>query len=397
MPSTSSNALPTGSNRAALRFIVALGIVSFFADVTYEGARSVVGPFLGGLGATAAQVGLVAGAGEMLAASLRYVSGRLADRSRAYWAFVFAGYGINIVAVPALALVGSWQAAALLVAAERIGKSLRGPSRDVLLSGATAQVGHGLGFGLHTAMDQAGAVVGPLIVVAAVARSGGFGAAFVMLALPAALAVAALTVARRLRPALLPEPAVAPAEHPPRAFWTYVAAASLLGIGFADFAILAFHFDRTALAAAAAIPLLYALAMAMDAGGALLFGRLFDKAGVGAITAGIALSLPALPLGFLGGRALVVPAVLCWGLGMGVMDGTLRAGVARLAPLSKRGTAYGAYNAVFGVAWFAGSLIMGILYDRSRPALVLFGLTAQLLAALLFLSLHRQLAPLPKK
>jgi hypothetical protein len=147
-------ATPTERRAAALRFIVCLGIVSLFADMTYEGAHSIIGPYLKDLGASALVVATVAGIGEMLGASLRFFSGRYADRTRAYWTITFCGYAMNVIAVPALAFAGNWQTAALLVIAERTGKALRGPARDVLLSGATQEVGHGWGFGLHSVMDQ---------------------------------------------------------------------------------------------------------------------------------------------------------------------------------------------------------------------------------------------------
>src|SRR5436305_1469945 len=185
---------------AAMRFIVCFGVVSLFADMTYEGAHSIIGPFLKDLGASAAQVGLVAGLGEMLAASLRFFSGRLADRTRAYWTITALGYALNLLVVPTLALAGNWKVAALLVVLERTGKSLRGPARDVLLSEATEVVGHGWGFGIHTAFDQAGAVLGPLMVAFSVARTHNFGPAFWWLALPAAGAFLALVVARSVRP-----------------------------------------------------------------------------------------------------------------------------------------------------------------------------------------------------
>src|ERR1043165_2062366 len=186
--------------KAAYRFIVALGFVSLFADMTYEGAHSVIGPLLKDLGATATEVGIIAGLGEMIAASLRYFSGKLADKTRAYWTITTLGYFLNLVVLPGVAFAGNWQAAALLVVAERTGKSLRGPARDVLLSEATEVVGHGWGFGLHAAMDQIGAVLGPLLVATAVARSHHFGPAFIWLALPAAGAFIALLLARWARP-----------------------------------------------------------------------------------------------------------------------------------------------------------------------------------------------------
>ena len=186
--------------KAAIRFIICLGVVSLFADMTYEGAHSVIGPLLSELGSSATQVGVIAGIGEMFAASLRLFSGRLADKTRAYWTIAIFGYAINIVVVPALAFAGNWKAAALLIIAERTGKALRGPSRDVLLSGATNKVGHGFGFGVHAAFDQAGAVMGPLFVAYAVAKTNHFGPAFLWLIVPAIGAFTAMVVARAINP-----------------------------------------------------------------------------------------------------------------------------------------------------------------------------------------------------
>src|ERR1700729_2072391 len=186
---------------AALGFIVCLGIVSLFADMTYEGAHSIIGPFLGDLNATMLEVAFISGVGEMLGASLRFFSGRFADRTHAYWTITALGYAMNVIAVPALAYAGSWKVAAMLVIAERTGKALRGPARDVLLSEATGEVGHGFGFGLHSIMDQTGAVIGPVVMFFAVARSGEhFGPAFLWLVVPALGTLIALTVARVLHP-----------------------------------------------------------------------------------------------------------------------------------------------------------------------------------------------------
>src|SRR5580658_1771595 len=189
---------PLRKRTSAMRFILCLGVVSLFADMTYEGAHSIIGPYLRDLGATGLQVATIAGVGEMLAASLRFFSGRFADRTQAYWAITFCGYAMNVVAVPALAWAHNWRLAAILIVAERTGKALRGPARDVLLSGATQEIGHGWGFGIHSIMDQTGAVIGPLLMVAAVARSHHFGPAFLWLAFPAVGTLAALLAARLL-------------------------------------------------------------------------------------------------------------------------------------------------------------------------------------------------------
>ena len=231
----------------AIKFILCLGIVSLFADMTYEGAYSIVGPFLKDLGATAAQVGIISGLGEMLAASLRLFSGRFADRTRAYWTIAISGYALNLLVVPAMAFAGNWKTAALLVAVERTGKALRGPARDVLLSEATGKVGHGFGFGVHTAMDQTGAVAGPLLMYAVVAQTSNFSSGFLKLGIPAACALLALLAARAVytRRDPPPKPKAAPQQTLPRVFWVYVAAAGILACGFIDFPLLAYHFQKT--------------------------------------------------------------------------------------------------------------------------------------------------------
>jgi MFS family permease len=376
----------------AMRFIVCLGVVSMFADMTYEGAHSIIGPFLKDLGATATEVGLIAGLGEMLAASLRFFSGRLADRTRAYWLITTLGYALNLLVVPTLAFVGTWQAAALLIVAERTGKSLRGPARDVLLSEATDVVGHGFGFGVHAAFDQAGAVLGPLLMVMAVARTNRFGPGFLWLALPAVGAFAALLVARAVRGDTKAEPPRQVTQAIPQVFWPYIVAAGLLACGFIDFPLLAYHFQKNSLTQPAVIPLLYAGAMGVNGLTALLLGRLFDRYGLTVLACGILVSLMALPLGFLGGTTGAVVGVACWAIGLGAQDATLRSGIAQVVSMKKRGSAFGIFNAVYGVMWFLGSVVMGLLYDHSVIALVIFGVAAQLAAAAMFVYLRRPLA-----
>jgi MFS family permease len=382
----------THERKAAIRFIVCLGAVSLFADMTYEGAYSIMGPYLKDLGATALQVGVIAGVGEMIAASLRFFSGRLADRTRAYWTLALAGYAMNLLVVPALAFVGTWQAAAFLIIAERTGKALRGPARDVLLSDATGKVGHGWGFGLHAAMDQTGAVAGPVLMAVSVARLHHFAPAFLRLAAPAALAFVAMLAARLV----YPENRGTPPDRKsttvlPRVYWIYVAAAGMLALGFLDFPLLSFHFENKSVVRPEFIPLLYALAMGVNGLTALIFGRLFDRFGIVVLAWGILISMLSLPLGFLGGATAVTVAVCCWALGLGVQDASLRSGIAQLVSMNKRGTAFGAFNGVYGIMWFLGSATMGFLYGHSIVALVAFGLAAQLVAAGMFFWLRKPL------
>jgi MFS family permease len=377
---------------AAIRFIVCLGVVSLFADMTYEGAHSIIGPLLQDLGSNAAQVGLIAGLGEMLAASLRFFSGRLADKTRAYWTITILGYGLNVIVIPALAFAGNWQMAALLVVLERTGKAMRGPARDVLLSDATNVVGHGWGFGLHAVFDQTGAMIGPLLMWRAVSKTNTFGPAFLWLGIPAFLTLAALLSARAAFPAQGQPPAQKGSQTIPQVFWYYVAAAGLLACGFADFPLLAFHFKKTGLTDPATIPLLYAGAMAVNGLTALIFGRLFDRFGLPVLSFGILISMLAMPLGFLGGSAGAIAAVGCWATGLGAQDASLRSGIAQVVSMNKRGSAFGAFNGVYGVAWFLGSVVMGLLYDHSLMALVMFGVVAQLAAAVMFFRLRIPLA-----
>ena len=376
----------------ALRFIVCLGVVSLFADMTYEGAYSIIGPLFKELGASAAALGFVSGLGEMIAASLRFFSGRLVDRTRAYWTVAICGYVLNVVVIPAMALAGNWPMLALLVVIERTGKSLRGPARDVLLSEATSKIGHGWGFGVHAAMDQTGAVLGPLFMWAAVMQKQHFGSAFLRLAFPAAGALLALLVARLVYPqAGKGTPKQAKTVTLPRVFWWYVAAAGMLALGYADFPVLAYHFQSTQLVKPADIPLMFAGAMGLEGLAALFFGKLFDRVGIGIFSVGILISLLGLPLGFLGGSTAAVAAVACWAIGMGAQDACLRGGIAQVVSMNKRGSAFGAFNGVFGIGWFLGSATMGALYSHSLYALVAFGAIAQFIAAVMFFRLRAPL------
>lgn len=373
--------------KVAWRFVLLIGLVSFFADMTCEGARSVTGPYLGVLGASATIVGFVAGFGELLGYGLRLASGYLSDRTGRYWPITFVGYGLNLFAVPALALTGRWEIAALLMIAERVGKAIRVPPRDAMLSHASANVGQGKGFGVHEAMDQAGAVVGPLIVAGMLAWRDDYKAAFAILLLPAILAILMLANARRLFPHpsdLEAAPSDLDRRDLPRSFWIYMVAAGLVAVGFADFPLIAFHFQKISLLSASMIPIFFAIAMGVDAIAALVFGNLFDHIGMPALIVATVLSAGFAPLVFFGGVRLALIGVVLWGVGMGAQESVMRAAVAGMAPSDKRGTAFGIFNTGFGVFWFAGSLAMGILYDTSRLWLVIFSVVFQLAAIPLF-------------
>jgi MFS family permease len=363
-----------------------MGVVSLLADATYEGARSVLGPYLLALGASATAVGFVAGLGELVGYGLRLPSGRLADRTCRYWAFTLGGYVVNLACVPALALAGRWETAGLLVVLERAGKAVRTPARDTLLSYAATRLGAGWTFGLHEALDQVGAVAGPLAVAGLLAAGVSFRPALGALAVPALLCLLALALARIQfpRPSDLEGGAARPDTLSPRSLKRYLFAAALVAAGFADFPLLAYHLTRTAVLPPAWTSLLYALAMATDAAAALLLGKWFDRSGPPVLAVGTAVAAAAVPLVVFGGVAGAGVGVALWGAGLGLQESVLRAAVARLVPPERRASAFGLFHTVYGVGWFAGSAAMGALYDLHPGFLAAFAVATQLGAALLF-------------
>ena len=261
---------PPRPRRAALKFVLLIGVVSFFADFTYEGARSITGPLLASLGASGTIVGIVAGFGELAGYGLRVVSGRLAEKTHQFWPITLFGYVIQMAAVPLLALAGNWQTAALLIVIERVGKATRNPPRDVMLSHAAEEMGYGWAFGVHEALDQLGALVGPLVIAVVVARRGQYQSAFAVLAVPAAITLTMLVIARFLYPRperLALSPTRTGSGRLPRVFWVYLVAAALVAAGFADFQLIAYHFEKADAVRDTWIPILYAIAMAVSGAG----------------------------------------------------------------------------------------------------------------------------------
>ena len=379
----------------ALRFVLLLGVVSLFADMTYEAARSITGPYLGILGAGAAEVGIVAGLGEFIGYGLRILSGMISDRTRRYWTITIAGYAINLLAVPALALAGRWETAAVLMMAERLGKAVRTPARDAMLSHAAHDLGRGWAFGVHEAMDQIGAMIGPIIVAGILAWKGSYQYGFAVLAVPAVLALAVLAVARITYPQphdLEPSLYDGKSSGLRSVFWLYLAAVACIALGFADYPLAAFHMKTTGIVTDKWIPLIYAGAMGVDALSALVLGRLYDKRGFPVLLIAVAASAWCAPLVFFSGPVLLTLGMMLWGIGMGAQESIIRAIVADIVPRDRRATGYGIFNAGFGLAWFTGSALMGLLYDRSMIALGAFSVMAQLASLPLLYSVHKRLA-----
>ena len=380
--------------RNAFWFVILIGIVSLFSDMTYEAARGVTGPYLAILGASATAVGVIAGLGELIGYGLRLVSGLISDRTHRYWTVTFVGYAVNLLAVPALALAGNWEIAAVLIMLERLGKAIRTPARDAMLSYATHDLGRGWGFGVHEAMDQAGAMIGPMIVAAVLAWKGSYQYGFAVLILPAVLALSVLVVARITYPephTLEPSFQAAQAGTLRSTYWLYLAAIACIAVGFVDYPLMAFHIKTAGIVADKWIPLIYSGAMGVDAVSALILGRFYDKRGLPILLIVVAASAWCAPLVFLSGVGPLILGMALWGIGMAAQESIVRAVIADIVPKDRRATGYGIFNAGFGLAWFVGSALMGILYDRSLIALTAVSVATQLVSLPLMYAVNRRI------
>ena len=377
-----------------LVFVIAFGVVSMFADFVYEGARSVAGPYLATLGAGAALVGLITGAGEAVALVFRLLTGVVADRTKRYWPISILGYAITVVSVPLLATAGQLWLASSLIVAERFGKAVRTPARDTMLAQASTDMGRGWGFAIHEALDQSGALVGPLVVALALAITGSYRLGFAVLAIPGVLVLMLLFWLR----SAVPDPSryeraadgrrgnAAVISSPPSSrFWIYTGFTSLTMFGFATFGILGYHLQARHVLVSWQIPIVYALAMGVAALASLASGRAYDKIRLrvlvvvpllGAVVPFLSFSLDPI-LVWIGGAV--------WGAAMGVHESTMRAGVADLVPSESRATAYGIFTGVYGIAWLIGSVAIGLLYSVGLSQVVAFTVVVQALALLTFL------------
>ncbi|MGH7715559.1 MAG: MFS transporter [Vulcanimicrobiaceae bacterium] len=369
----------------ALRFVFLMGIVNLFADMVYEGGRGEVGALLGSFGASGFAIGVVAGGGELIGYAVRSIAGALADRTGKYWIDIWAGYIINQLCVPALALAGSWPAAAGLVIGERFGRGVRRPATSGLIAEAGRQLGkRGWAFGLNEAMDQTGATIGPLLLALGVSHSGlrlGYG----ILLVPAFCTLIALAVAQTASKGLTPSAGRSTLLKDPATFKRYAIGGALVAAGYVDFALIAFRFARDHIVSIPAISIWFAVAMGVAAIASYFLGGWLDKYGSIVVTISLIITAAASPLAFLGTGALAEAGVVFWGLGTAVQDALLVALVARVIG-EKRATAFGIYDTIFGVAWFAGSALMGFLIDRSMFALVGVSVILQLAAIPFFAS-----------
>ena len=402
-----------GRSWSPWRTVVGFGVVSLAADMVYEGARSVTGPLLASLGASAVLVGLVSGAGEAMALLLRLVSGSWADRSGRYWTLTFAGYALTAICVPALAITpfvgGAGLAlACVLILGERVGKAVRSPAKTALLAHVAAAVGLGRGFGVHQALDQVGGVAGPLLVAAVIAAAGTIWPAMAVLIIPGAVA---LIVLIRIRQSM-GNPLVSAEDPPlaetttdrkrrepllsrlhgrlPRAFWLFAAASAATTAGLVTFAVIAYHLTQDQVVPLAAVPLIYAAAMGAAALAALGSGWLFDRT-KGRVLVSLPLLVAAVPvLAFAKSPLIAIAGVLLWGAAGGVLDSSIKALVADLVPAARLATAYGVFAAIQGAAAIGGGVMAGALYERSLPLLIAAVAASQVIALVLLIATLRR-------
>ena len=371
---------------SAFAFVFTMGIVNLFADMTYEGGASINGPFLGTLGASAAAVSIVAGIGEFLGYGLRSVAGYVSDKTGRYWLLTFIGYTINLLAVPALALAGSWPVAATLVIAERVGRAFRKPTVEAMLSYTTGKLGKGWVYALNTALDETGAAIGPLVIALVLLRKGSFQTGYALLLVSALLALASLTVARIVfpLPARLEEGRTAPAKGLTRTYWLYMLAAACFASGLMSFELISYHFSSSGTVTGYWIPTFLALSTAGGVIASLVLGRLYDRRGLPVVLAAVAVSAAFSPLVFLGTFFTALAGMMLWGVGYATQDTLFKALVASVLPEGKRNLAFGLFYAGYGGGWLVGSVGTGLLYDRSRLALVVFSIAAQLASLPIF-------------
>jgi len=389
------------AKKAAFAFVLLMGIVSLFSDMTHEGAASIIGAYLSLAGASAAAIGFVAGLGEFIGYSLRLVTGWFTDKTKKYWPITITGYIVDCMAIPALALVprGGWIWACLIIVIQRTGKAIKKPAKDTLLSFAASKAGVGKSFAIQEFLDQIGAFLGPVILFIVMALKTNedlfsvYTVCFTILGLPAIITIVLLFVARNRYPE--PEKFEVQAEvtqpfRMNRSFIFYIAAISLFAFGFLDFAIITMHTVKTELIPADTLPLIYAGAMAVDAFAALFFGWLFDKRGIKVLVLSTLMAAPFSILIFsTTTRWALFLGVALWGIGMGAQESILKAAVTSIVPKQNRSSGFGIFQASFGACWFLGSWFMGFLYDISLVWMVAFSVVMQLVSIPFFwLSAH---------
>jgi len=370
----------------AFRFVLMMGLVNLFADITYEGGAAANGPFLGTLGASAAVISIVAGVGEFLGYALRFVSGYFSDKTGKHWLLTFIGYVVNLLAVPAMALVGHWPAAAALILLERTGRAIRKPTVESMLSYTTHELGRGWVYALNTALDEIGATLGPLVVALVLFLKGGYRIAYGSLLASALLALIALTTARIIfpLPSNLEKGRTATVQGFTKTYWFYMLAGSVFAAGLMSYELISFHLASTQTVSTIWVPILLAFSTGFGVIANLILGRWYDRKGLPVLLTAVFLSSLFAPAIFLGGRFGLILAMAFWGIGYATQDTLLKAVVAGVLPEGRRDFAFGLFYSGYGVGWLIGSITAGLLYQHSHTALILFPVLAQLLSIPIF-------------
>ena len=380
-----------------------MGIVSMLGDIVYESGRGITPDYLRFLGASALLVGMVSGAGEFIGYAARLVSGNLADRSHAYWLFIFFGYGL-ILAIPLIGFTFSIEVVMALILLERFGKALRSPSRDTVVSIVSKGVGSGKAFGLHEAIDQIGAIIGPLILAGVMFyTANNYPIAFKILLIPFALMLAAIAYTyRKIGKGVEVEAKNIKDEGSSltRGFWIYCIAILLNTLGLIPVALILYSGASILqpLGQQWIVPLLYVIVQSVDAPMALISGYFFDKLGVKLLTLPFILAIfPAFLVSY-AGLAGVIAACITFGFVLGMQESIYRAAICDLVPLHRRGTAYGIFNTALGLGTLASGIIFGFLMEHSYSAVVLAGIATVLqISAIIALRSDKQLFSNAKK
>jgi MFS family permease len=369
--------------RKGTMLIIILGIVSLFADFTYEGARSIIPQFFTStLGGSVFLLGIVLGVSEFVGYAFRLVSGRLADSTRGYWALMFVGYAINLFAVPLLALSGNYIIAAALIFMERFGKGTRAPPKDYIISAAAAKGKVGKAFAINEALDQTGAIIGPIVVALIIFYNGSYRSAFAFLAIPALLAMAFLVFAHWYNGRLKIERRKQVQENVMsfRNFMIYSTAIAMSAAGLYQVSFVLYGAQYVI--SSYAVPLIFLLAMIGEGFFGTVFGLLYDRVGRGLVYAGLLLSL-FVPIALLGGSPVYLfVAALIFGAVMGIQDTVMRSVVGSMIHKKSRGYAFGIFNAFYGFGLMASSIVVGYLYS-SLTSIIIYVVVVQLAAFVL--------------
>lgn len=380
-----------------LLFLILFGIVSLFSDMTHEGAASIQGAYLTLVGASATAIGFVSGLGELVGYSLRYVFGKITDKTKKYWPMTIIGYLIDILAVPLLAFVGrnGWIFACALLLIQRMGKAIKKPAKDTIMSFAASQEQVGRSFGIQEMLDQIGAFLGPLLLYLVLLFKFGnddfemYSICFLILSVPALITIVLLFLTKKKFPnpdQFEPEPKEYIPFKMKKSFIFYIIGISIFAFGFIDYSLVAMHITRTyvdenSFITLENLPLIYSMAMVIDAFAAIIFGKLYDKFGIISLVIASLLSASfAVFIFAFNSLPLLMIGIAMWGIGMGSQESILKAVVTDLVPKYCRATGYGIFECSFGIFWFLGSTILGILYDTSITAMIIVSTASQLIA-----------------